>query len=173
MKKVLLLAIVALLTIGSVFATTDFKLAVGVKNTGLDININKDNGSKLNSDIEFNLDTEFDVFFKDGLGMNVVFGAAETFSRFNLGVGFAYNLPINTNWDFVVSVGPIFSFTGGRNNTMGIFSHFDFDFIGGKYFFARIGTGLDITFLEFGEGQSDTFFEMLIPVPRVAIGWQF
>ncbi len=172
MKKVLAIAVLVMLSFGVYAAPMEYKVGVGIKNTGLDIEINKNSGSSLNSEINLNLDAEFDMFFKDGLGMNVIFGAYEKFTELNLGVGFAYNLPINANWDFLLTVGPTFGFAE-KNNTLGFFCHFDFDFISGRYFFARLGTGLDLNYLTYGGGDAKANLKILIPVPRVAIGWKF
>ncbi|GEM_PF-1596254 len=176
MKRTIMVALVAIVLISSVFATTEFKFNVGLRSskelgTNMDIEIKGNNG-KVSGNPTVNLDTEFDIFFKDGLGMNILFGT-EKFSTYNVGVGFAYNLEINKNWDFLITVGPVFSISGGSDNKFGLFSHFDFDFIAGRYFYARIGTGLDLNFLTFGDGKTETGFEMLIPIPRVAIGWKF
>ena len=173
MKKAIMVALLATLLVGSVFAATEYKFNVGIrsgleKGTNMDIEIKGGSGSPT-----VNLDTELDVFFKDGLGMNIIFGT-EKFSTYNIGAGFAYNLPINQNWDFVVTAGPMFSISPKGRSEFGVFSHFDFDFIAGRYFYARIGTGFDISFLEFGNNQdTKTGFNMYIPIPRVAIGWKF
>lgn len=175
MKKILLVALVATISICSIFASSpDYKLSVGVNGDAgscLKIEMNKKKNTDFSSNITMNLDTELGIFFKDGLGMNVIF-ATENFNAFKLAAGFAYNLPINSNWDFVISVGPSFGFEN-KNNTLGFYGHFDFDFIAGKYFFARLGTGLDIIYLTYGNGDAEAMLEMTIPVPRVAIGWNF
>lgn len=172
MKKLLAVALVLVVSVGAVFAQTDIKLALGVKNTGMDVEIVKPEHMDTHSDFNFALDTELDMFFKDGIGMNVIF-ATEQFERFTLGAGFAYNLVINPNWEFVVSVGPMFGF-GESQSTFGLFAHVDFDFLAGKSFFARLGTGLDMEFVQFGGKQDATSnFRMAIPLPRVAIGWKF
>lgn len=172
MKKLLAFALVLVVAVGAVFAQVDVKVALGVKNTGMEVDISKMEHADTNSEFNFALDSEVDLFFKDGIGMNILF-STEQFERFNLGAGFAYSLAINPNWDFVVSVGPMFGF-GESRSSFGLFAHVDFDFIAGDVFFARLGTGLDMEFVQFGGDRDATSnFYMLIPLPRVAIGWKF
>ncbi len=175
MKKVLLVALMILLATTAVFAKTEAKFSLGVQNTGLNVEVKKYEKMDAKTTVTFDVATETDIFFKDGLGINVILGAEENFKTFNLAFGFAYNYAINKNWSLVASLGPAFSFNENRNS-FGMYAHIDFDFLAGKTFFARLGTGLDMEFVQFGgkaKRDATTNFVLNMPIPRVAIGWKF
>ncbi len=171
-KKIMVFALVLAVFASAVSAgTLKADLALGTQDAGMKLNFT-DNGNKsLQSKIEANLSGVVDLVFDKNIGMNILLGT-DFKQEFKIGAGFLYMKNINQTTVLSASVGPYFIFGGGT--TMGIYLTADFDFLVGKSFFVRVGTGLDFEFLQFGGGRETTSnIDMLIPLPRLALGWKF
>ncbi len=172
-KRIMAIALVLVIAVSAVSAgTVKADLAIGAQNAGMKLNF-KDNGSGsgLKSTIEAELNGTVDLIFDKNIGMNVLLGT-DFKQEFKVGAGFLYMSNINQSTVISASVGPYFVFGGGTK--MGIYLTADFDFLVGKSFFVRVGTGMDFEFLQFGNGQNATSkINIDIPLPRLALGWKF
>ncbi len=172
-KKILVLALVAAFALSFISAgSLKADLALGMQDAGMKLSF-KNNGdtNKLTSSIEANLSGTVDLLFSKNVGMNVLLGT-DFKSEFKVGAGFLYMTNISTSSIFSASVGPFFIFNGNKTH-MGIYVTADFDFILTKSLFIRIGTGMDLDFIQFGGGDTTTNTDVSIPLPRLALGWKF
>ena len=171
-KKIMVFALVFAIALSAVSAgSIKADLAIGTQNAGMKLNF-KDNGNNgLKSTIEAELGGTVDLVFDKNIGMNILLGT-DFKQEFKLGAGFLYMTNINQSTVISASIGPYFIFGGGTQ--MGIYLTADFDFLVGKSFFVRVGTGMDFEFLQFGNGQNATSkINIDIPLPRLALGWKF
>lgn len=172
-KKIIVLALVAAFAISFISAgNLKADLAIGMQDVGMKLSFkNSGDTNKLTSTIEANISATVDLLFSNNIGMNVLLGT-DFKNEFKVGTGFLYMTNMSTTSIFSASVGPFFIFNGTRTH-MGIYLTADFDFILAKSLFLRIGTGMDLDFLQFGGGDTTTNTNVSIPLPRLALGWKF
>ena len=162
MKRIVAILVVALVSIGAVFASVDMKLALGGQSNG-NIEI-----SESSTQFDFTVDAEFDMDFNRGHGMLI--GLELTKSDIALSVGYAYQTDISSTCDFILGAGAVF----GLNPALGLdfFVTADFDFTITNNMFIRLGTGFITDLGQIGEnyGKNPSF---IIPLPSIGFGWDF
>lgn len=166
MKRLFLVVMMVGVVLASA-AALDINFAIGAQNTGMSINMSQGATGKVSTKVEAGLECVMNMDIEKGHGVNVVFQTDFT-KAVGIFAGYAYETKISSTTDFTVAAGPYFVL--GSSNYMGVYTRADFDFKIIDDMFARIGTGFDMQLCEFGKGAA---FAMTIPIPRVAIGWNF
>ena len=162
MKRIVAILVVALVSIGAVFASVDMKLALGGQSNG-NIEI-----SESSTQFDFTVDAEFDMDFNRGHGMLI--GLELTKSDIALSVGYAYQTDISSSCDFILGAGATIVIKDPTE--LNFFLTADFDFNVSQSMFVRVGTGILLNMGELGENYGKRW-SIQIPLPALAIGWQF
>ena len=162
MKRIVAILVVALFSIGAVFASVDMKLALGGQSNG-NIEI-----SESSTQFDFTVDAEFDMDFNRGHGMLI--GLELTKSDIALSVGYAYQTDISSNCDFILGAGAII----GLNPAVSLdyFVTADFDFYISQDMYIRLGTGIITNFGKLDENYA-TKPKFIFPLPAIGFGWDF
>ena len=171
MKRFIAVLVVAVTVTASIFASVDMSLALGAQATYGSIAITtSDKDTKTETD--FCIDAELDMDFGRGHGMMV--GFAPKFGQsteIGVSVGYAYQMSISQSCDMILAVGPTLLI---KQSDFGLkfFATVDFDFDITQSFFMRVGTGLIVDPGILGDAYGDTV-TFTIPLPSVALGWNF
>ncbi len=162
MKKLAAILLVGIVSMGAVFASVDMKLALGGQSNG-EIQVTKDN-----TQFDFLVNAEFDMEFSRGHGMLV--GMELTKQDIALSVGYAFQTDISSSCDFILGAGATVVISEPAE--LNYFLTADFDFNVSQSMFVRVGTGILLNMGELGENYGKRW-SIQIPLPALAIGWQF
>ena len=163
MKRIVAILVVALVSIGAVFASVDMKLALGGQSNGnIEISENSTNP------FDFTVDAEFDMDFNRGHGMLI--GLELTKSDIALSVGYAYQTDISSSCDFILGAGATVVIKSPAE--LNYFLTADFDFNVSQNMFVRVGTGVLLNLGALNENYGKDW-SITVPLPALAIGWHF
>lgn len=167
-KRLLMVAALCSIALGSLFADVDIDLALAAK-TGMGIEMSKPAEGSFNTRIEAELESMIGLYF-DGnkSGIDVLFGT-DFKQKFTLGAGYTYKTAIDTTSDFVMAIGPYCIFGSGCD--VGVYARAEANLIIAKNFFVKAGTGVNVEFLQFGKDGTSLDLSVSIPLPRIAFGW--
>ncbi len=162
MKRILATLLVLAASVTAAFAAVDIDLALGAQSNGmLTINDNSTN-------FKFLIDAELDMDFDRGHGMLV--GVSLEGSNISLSVGYAYQTTISSSCDFILGAGTTVAIK--QTPELNFFITADFDFNVTQDMFVRLGTGALLNLGELGRNYGRNW-EILVPLPALAIGWHF
>lgn len=168
-RRIILVLAVMVFALSGLSAAIEAELSLGASETGMSINMTAPEDGAFNTRIEAGLESIVDLYLKKGNGVDILFGT--DFSRtFKLGAGYAYKSKISSSSDLVAAAGPYFIFGNGLE--IGVYARADINLHLTSEFFVKIGTGLDVEFLQFRTGGTTTDVDILLPLPRVAFGWK-
>ena len=166
MKRFAVVLAVLILAASSL-AAVDLSLVVGGQGTYGELNV-----GKRSTQYTFSVDAELDMDFHKGHGMMVgitpVFGNS---TEIGVSVGYAYQTRISESCDLIAAVGPEFVFSQSGVD-LNFFGTVDFDFDITQNLYVRVGTGLIVELGELGRDYARTW-DFIIPLPAIAIGWNF
>ena len=162
MKKFAAILLVCVVAASAAFAGVDMKLALGGQSYGV-INIDENNAK-----FKYEVGTELDMDFGRGHGMLVGIDLIE--QDIALNVGYAYQTDISSSCDFILGAGATIVIKDSTE--LNFFLTADFDFNVSQSMFVRVGTGILLNMGELGENYGKRW-SIQIPLPALAIGWQF
>ena len=172
MKRLAAVLLVLAFAAGAVFASVDMSLALGGTATYGQLSISGGENQRTQFTPEFLIDAELDMDFHKGHGMMVgitpVFGNS---TEIGVSVGYAYQTRISESCDLIAAVGPEFVFSQSGVD-LNFFGTVDFDFDITQNLYVRVGTGLIVELGELGRDYASTW-DFIIPLPAIAIGWNF
>lgn len=173
MKKALVIVLMVFMVASGIYASNvDVSLAAGATTNYFNMWFAA-RDKKQDFSAKVGLQADVDVFFDSHNGFYVNLGYdMEEGNSITIGGGYAYTTPVD-KMDMVLTVGPKFIIKG-KTTTFGADLDANFKYNIYKGCFLRFGAGIDLAFVDFG-GNKDAigYFEFLLLVPQLAIGWDF
>ena len=106
------------------------------------------------------------------MGPYVKLGLDLTEQKFSVYPAFSYETTMSNKFDAMFTCGPRFVFKG-KNFTLGfdILANIEYKF--SSSWFARFSTGLVMDFLNVNGNNTESGFDLLIPLPYIALGYRY